>query len=192
MKNTKTATIINGFKSYDIPEYPIEAVREAFINAIAHMDYSLNNECITVFIYDDCIIITSPGGLVYPLTVDDLKMEFNPKHRNKTICNIFKYTEYMEHFGTGISRMREEMLESGLKAPEFYSTGYFQVILRGPDGELIVTDKYLKKDYINLDDYDLNKRQIEALNLMCSDNFIFTFKSYSKHFKTSITTSKGI
>ena len=189
-RNTKTATVVNGFKSYDIPEYPLEAVREAFINAVAHRDYSLSEDCITVFIYDDRIVITSPGGLVYPLTVDDLDVEFNPKHRNKTICNIFKYTEYIKHFGTGISRMREEMLESGLKLPEFYNTNYFQVILRGPNGDLIVTDKYLKKDHINLADYNLNKRQIEALKLMCNDDYIFTFKSYSKHFKTSLTTSK--
>ena len=46
------------------------------------------------------------------------------------------------------------MLENGLKSPKFYNSNYFQVILRCSDGDLIVTNKYLKKD---LDDYDLNK-----------------------------------
>ena len=189
-RNTKTGTIVKGLKSYDIPEYPLEAVREAFINAIAHRDYSLTEDCITFYIYDDRIVITSPGGLPYPLTIEDLNLEVNPKHRNKSICRIFKYTKYMEHFGTGITRMREEMLESGLKEPEFINTNYFTVILRGPNGELIVTDKYVAKDDINLDDYQLNKRQIKALKLMCNENQIFTYKSYSKYFSTSLTTAK--
>ena len=189
-KNTKVGTVIKGLKSYDIPEYPIEAVREAFINAIAHRDYSLNEDCIIVYIYDDRIVISSPGGLIYPLTIEDLKLDFNPKHRNKTVCKIFQYTKYMEHFGTGITRMTQEMLDSGLKAPEFYNTNYFKVILRGPNGKLIVSDKYVKKDHVDLKDYNLNKRQIDALMLMCNENEIFTYDTYSKHFNISITTSK--
>ena len=188
--HTKIRTIIHGLKSYEIPEYPIEAVREAFINAIAHRDYTLKDDCILFYIYDDRIVITSPGGLVYPLTVEDLKMEINPKHRNKAICNIFKYTQYMEHFGTGITRMRNEMIRCGLKTPEFYSTNYFKVILRGPNGKLILTDKYLKKDNINLNDYKLNKRQVEALKMMCNESKIFTYKTYADYFNISLTTSK--
>ncbi len=91
-RNTKIGTFIRGLKSYDIPEYPIEVVREAFVNALAHRDYSLSEDCITFYIYDDRILISSPGGLPDPLTVEDLIIEVNPKHRNKTICNIFKYT----------------------------------------------------------------------------------------------------
>ena len=189
-KNTKIGTIIKGFESYNIPEYPIEAVREAFINALAHRDYSLKDDCITFYIYDDRILISSPGSLPYPLTVEDLKLEINPKHRNKTICRIFKYTKYMEHFGTGITRMKEEMSSSGLPLPEFYNTNYFKVILRGPNGKLIVKDRHFNEEGINLNEYNLNKRQLEALTLMINKNIIFTYKSYSKQFNISITTSK--
>ena len=189
-KNTKIGTFIKGLKSYDIPEYPIEAVREAFVNAIAHRDYSLSEDCITFYIYDDRILVSSPGGLPEPLTIEDLKLEVNPKHRNKTICNIFKYTRFMEHFGTGITRMREEMLDSGLPAPEFYETNYFKVILRGPHGKLIVTEKYLQDDNIDLSKYDLNKRQLEAVTLMFNEGTKFTYKSYAQHFNISLTTSK--
>lgn len=33
-RNTKIGTYVKGLKSYNIPEYPIETVREAFVNAI--------------------------------------------------------------------------------------------------------------------------------------------------------------
>ena len=189
-RNTKIGTFVRGLKSYDVPEYPIEAVREAFVNAIAHRDYSLGDDCITFYIYDDRILISSPGGLPDPLTIEDLKLEVNPKHRNKTICNIFKYTRFMEHFGTGITRMVEEMLDSGLPLPEFYDTNYFKVILRGPNGKLIVTEKHLQEDSLDLSHYNLNKRQMEAVALMCNEGIKFNYKSYAQHFKVSLTTSK--
>lgn len=189
-ENTKNRTIIKGLKSYYIPEYPLEAIRKAFINAIAHRDYSLREDSILFYIYDDRIVITNQGGLVYPLTIEDLKIEVNPKHRNKAICNIFKHTQYMEHFGTGITRMRNEMIESGLKPPEFYSTNYFKVILRGSNGKLILSDKYIKKDGIKLSDYKLNQRQVEALKMMCNEDEFFTYKSYADYFNISLTTAK--
>lgn len=189
-RNTKIGTFIQGFESYDVPEYPIEAVREAFVNAVAHRDYSLTDDCITFYIYDDRILVSSPGSLPDPLTVDDLKIEVNPKHRNKTICRIFKYTKFMEHFGTGINRMRGEMLDSGLPEPEFYDGNYFKVILRGPNGKLIVTEKHLKKDSIDLSGYNLNKRQLEAVTVMFNEGVKFTYKSYAQHFNVSLTTSK--
>ena len=189
-KNTKTGLIVKGFKNYNIPEYPIEAVREAFINAIAHRDYSLDGDCITFYIYDDRILISSPGSLPYPLTVDDLKIEVNPKHRNKTICKILKNTKYMGDYGTGITRMREEMKKSGLSEPEFFNTNYFKVILKGPDGELIVTDYHLQKENIDLSELNLNKRQLKAIKMMFDDNIKFRHKTYSEEFNVSITTSK--
>ena len=189
-RNTKMGTFIRGMMSYDVPEYPIEAVREAFVNAIAHRDYSLAGDCITFYIYDDRILVSSPGGLPYPLTLEDLKIEVNPKHRNKNICKIFKYTKFMEHFGTGITRMRNEMIDSGLPEPEFYDGNYFKVILRGPSGKLIVTEKHLKDNSVDLTGYDLNKRQLDAISLMFNEGANFTYKSYAQHFDVSLTTSK--
>ena len=53
------------------------------------------------------------------MTVEDLGVDKNPIHRNKNICKILQTTEYMEHIGTGITRMREEMKRSSLPEPEF-------------------------------------------------------------------------
>lgn len=189
-RNTKLGTFIQGIKSYDVPEYPIEAIREAFVNALAHRDYSLDEDSILFYIYDDRILVSSPGGLPYPLTIDDLRLEVTPKHRNKTICKIFKYTKFMEHFGTGITRMRGEMEDSGLDEPEFYDGNYFKVILRGPNGRLIVTEKHLQGECVDLSSYNLNKRQLEAATIMFNEAVKFTYKSYSEHFNISLTTAK--
>ncbi len=171
-----------------LPEYPDEAVREAFINAIAHRDYTLIGGFITFYIYDDRIEIASPGKLPFPLTVETLGANITPQHRNKNICAIFEKTKYMEHIGTGIIRMRREMDEFNLPEPEFIDDHYFHVILRGPNGKLILP-KHINK-HVKFNALKLNDRQLSALEKMGNESVEFTYNSYSELFDVSITTSK--
>ena len=120
------------------------------------------------------------------MTLEDLGVEENPKHRNETICKIFGKTKYMEHVGTGIKRMKDEMESAGLKEPEFFDNGFFGVKFYGPDGKLIYrknNDSYNVKD---LAKYDLNDRQLEAAGMMVNEKFVFTYNSYSNHFLNAI------
>ncbi|WP_297983812.1 ATP-binding protein, partial [uncultured Methanobrevibacter sp.] len=111
-------------------EYPFEAIREALVNALAHRDYTIQTASITFYIYPDRIEIKSPGRLVYPLKVSELE-ENKPIHRNETLSRIFSKTIYMEHVGTGIKRMKDEMKRFGLEEPEFMESGeFFKVIFR--------------------------------------------------------------
>ena len=187
-RNTRLGGTVKGWKRIPIPEYPIEAVREAFINAIAHRDYTITDGCITFYIYDDRIEITSPGKLPFPLTVENLGIDIVPRHRNKNICGIFEKTKYMEHIGTGITRMRREMNEFNLPEPEFINEYYFKVILRGPNGELILPKNM--GEHIKFNGFELNKRQITALEQMFDKNINFSHKTYAEFFNISLTTSK--
>ena len=189
-KNTKKGLIVEGMRSVDIPEYPIKAVREGFVNALAHRDYDLRGNCITFYIYDNRIEIISAGSLPYPMTLDDLGVEENPEHRNENICNIFGKTKYMEHVGTGIKRMRDEMRDAGLKEPEFFDNGFFGVKFYGPDGKLIYNKNNKSYNFDDLSKYDLNERQLEAMRMIINRKFVFTYKSYAEHFNLSRATSK--
>jgi len=186
-QNTKMGGIVTGMKRTPIPEYPIKAVREAFLNALAHRDYTLTGDCITFYIYDDRIEIISPGKLPYPMTIADLGVEKNPKHRNKNICKIFQTTEYMEHVGTGINRMRNEMKKSNLPEPEFEDGFYFRVVLRGPNGRLILPKNPSTEDF---EKYNLNDRQIDALLKMINEEVQFTYDSYADFHNVSKSTAK--
>ena len=186
-QNTKLGGIVTGMKRTQIPEYPIKAVREAFINAIAHRDYTLTGNCITFYIYDDRIEIISPGKLPYPMSVEDLGVDKNPIHRNKNICMILQTTEYMEHIGTGIARMREEMKRSSLPEPEFEDGFYFKVVLRGPNGKLILPQNATAKDY---EEFNLNNRQLDAILKMRNDEESFSYNSYAEVYGISKSTAK--
>lgn len=180
-KNTKNGAFIDGFKRISIPEYPIEAVREAIVNAIAHRDYTIFGSCISFNIYDDRIEIISPGKLLYPLTIDDLGKNDNPVHRNPNICNLFSKTQYMEHVGTGITRMKTSMLNYGLPEPVFsVENNFFKVVLFGPNGN------FNKGNVLN--EYKLNTRQEMALTEINEGNGL-TIKQYSIMFKISKSTA---
>ena len=187
-RNTRLGGTVKGWERISIPEYPIEAVREAFNNALAHRNYTLSGGAITFYIYDDRIEIVSPGELPSPLSVETLGIDIVPMHRNKNICGIFEKTMYMEHIGTGITRMRRQMDEFNLPEPEFINEGYFQVILRGPNGKLILPKNI--EQHINLNGLKLNERQMDALEKMGNESMEFTYNIYAELFDVSVTTSK--
>ena len=132
---------IKGFERKTVQDYPFEAIREALVNALAHRDYTITTAPITFYIYNDRIEITSPGRLVYPLTISELE-DNEPIHRNEAICNIFSKTKYMEHVGTGIKRMKDAMRAHGLDEPEFAEIGeFFKVTFRTDAEHTILNDR---------------------------------------------------
>ncbi len=136
-KTTSAISEVKGFKRQTNYEYPFEAIREALVNALAHRDYTIQTASITFYIYPDRIEIKSPGRLVYPLKVSELE-ENKPIHRNETLSRIFSKTIYMEHVGTGIKRMKDEMKRFGLEEPEFTESGeFFKVTFRNNVNDIL-------------------------------------------------------
>ena len=118
-KNTNSGFYIDGMNRVNVDEYPLKAVREGFINALAHRNYERTSSFIEFYIFDNRIEIISPGKLKYPLTIEDIKKDEGIGHRNERICEIFYKTNYMEHIVRGISQMTDEMLKLGLEEPIF-------------------------------------------------------------------------
>lgn len=123
---------MEGFKRIDIPEYSLETLREAVINAVVHRDYSKRGESVRVFCYPDRVEIHSPGLLLPGITVEQMKRgEVQSKLRNPTLANLLKDTPgYMERLGSGIRFMLDETKRIGLPAPQFRETGEFIVTFR--------------------------------------------------------------
>jgi len=104
----------------EIWDYPIEALREAVINALIHRDYFQAGSEIQIRVYDDRILITNPGTLPNGITVDDLKREGHRSiPRNTLLAQVFYYGELLEKWGTGTSRMIALCRKHGIPDPEF-------------------------------------------------------------------------
>ncbi len=50
----------------------MDAVRELVVNAVVHKDYSLQQE-IAVYVYEDKLMVYSPGLLPEGITLENLK-----------------------------------------------------------------------------------------------------------------------
>ena len=89
-------------------EYPLEAVREAIINAVIHRDYAIRGSDIKVAIFDDMLEITSPGALPDTISIDTLGTG-RSEIRNRVLAPIFKELKLIEAWGTGIQKMKREI-----------------------------------------------------------------------------------
>jgi predicted HTH transcriptional regulator len=120
---------IEGWKRIDLPEYPIEALREAVVNAVIHRDYSRRGESIRVFYYADRIEVHSPGLLLPGVTVEQMRRgEVTSKLRNPILAGLLRdIPGYMERVGSGIRLMLEETKQMGLPPPQFREMSEFVV-----------------------------------------------------------------
>ena len=121
-RNMKVRTIINpetGERT-DKPEYPVEAIREAMLNALIHRDYSHFTEGtpIQIDFFTDRMEIHSPGGLYGRMTVEDLGTA-KPDLRHPTLATMSEFLLNTENRYSGIPTIRREMAKADLPAPVF-------------------------------------------------------------------------
>ena len=92
-----------GARREEIPAYPLEAVREAIVNALVHRDYLLSSTDIELSIYEDRMEIVSPGRL--PNGITPVRMLTGCRAaRNQLIKDVMRDYRYLEHSGMGIPR----------------------------------------------------------------------------------------
>jgi ATP-dependent DNA helicase RecG len=140
----------------EIWEYPLIALREAIANALIHRDYTDTGR-IMIRVYEDHVLITSPGTLPNGLTIDDILRNPHPsKLRNPLLASAFYFAGLIERWGSGTLRMASACLERGLPAPEFTQVG----------GELHVTFRKDRFSDARLKALGLSMRQITAVRFV--------------------------
>ena len=79
------------------------ALREALINAMVHNDYTQEAPPV-VEIYSDRLSITSCGGLVTGLSLDEFLIG-RSMPRNRELMRVYKDLDFVEQLGSGMSRI---------------------------------------------------------------------------------------
>lgn len=136
-RHTFHPTRVVGISNVTLDEYPTRALREAIVNAVAHRDYTDASRKITVQIFSDRVVISSPGFPPAPLTLAKLRRgSYRSCSRNPVIAQALATLRLMEQRGSGFARMHEAMLAHGLAAPAYTEQdGYFVVTFHGPNGD---------------------------------------------------------
>lgn len=126
----------------DRSQYPVDAVREAVLNALVHRDYSIHTEGkpIRMTLFSDRLEIRSPGGLYGRLRVDELG-QAQPDARNPLLLTAMEALGKTENRYSGIPRIRLAMREYGLPEPVFLDRrDEFAVILYNEAAEAAAPD----------------------------------------------------
>ena len=118
----KQIKITEKAKHDEVWDYPLEALREAIMNAIVHRDYTDSGN-IQIRIFDDRLEIWSPGLLPKEIDIDNLYKNNRSVPRNKLLMEIFHKVGLIENWGTGFYRMREWCRENGNNDPKFEHRG---------------------------------------------------------------------
>lgn len=137
-RNTRHPMRVVGLNRIRLDEYPVEALREALVNAVAHRQYEDAGRKIMVEVFADRVVVSSPGLPPMPITIEKLrKGKYKPCSRNPVLAQCLSFFHRIEERGSGFRRMRENMLNHGLNQPILGSdTGYFQVTFPGPGDDL--------------------------------------------------------
>jgi ATP-dependent DNA helicase RecG len=172
VSNIRRGVRLAGVQRVEETEYPVEAVREAIVNAVAHRDYQIGGDETRILLYADRIEFYSPGRLPGHVTVDNLIDErFS---RNEVIVQVLADMGFIERLGYGIDRIMQLMANAGLPAPRFEeTTAGFQLTIRG-HGELLAHDTFDTKAWRP---YHLNERQKQAL-VYLTENDRITNREY--------------
>ena len=120
LRNIHMGARLRGVYRQDVYEIPPDAIRELIVNSIVHRSY-IDRRAIQIAVYDNRLEITSPGRLPFGQTVERMKQGYS-KIRNEALAAAFSYMRLIEHWGSGIPRIIEEVREAGLDEPEFISS----------------------------------------------------------------------
>ena len=104
----------------DVPDFPIEVLREAIVNALVHRDYEIEGAKSEIKIDENKVIVTSPGKPLPAISLDELNTFEAPSlSRNPIITYAFSLMDYVEEKGFGMKTFKSLKENFGLPIPKF-------------------------------------------------------------------------
>jgi ATP-dependent DNA helicase RecG len=140
-----------GFLQREIYAFSEKPIREALINAVAHRDYTINSQSIFIKASPDLFEITSPGGLTYGITLNNIL--WNKAWRNRRLCETLQKTPLMERSGQGMDDIFQITIEEGKGEPRLSKSDKYSLVLEIPG-------KVQDKEFILFLEKIANEKQI--------------------------------
>lgn len=103
-------------------EYPKFVRQELIVNAVTHRAYSITGTDIQIKMFDDHIVVESPGKLPGLVRADNIR--FTHFSRNPKIAEFLKNYKFVKEFGEGVNRMCNELEQVGLKDPLYHTNAF--------------------------------------------------------------------
>ena len=101
VRNLGSVAWLEGGRRLSKKALPLDAVREAIVNAVAHRDYTLVGTDVEVSLYSDRLEVISPGRLPNGVTVEKMSEGLRAA-RNELLKEILRDYGYVDHLGMGV------------------------------------------------------------------------------------------
>ena len=110
-------------------EFPIEAVREAIVNAVCHRDYT-DDGSVQVMLFRDRLEVLNPGTLPRGWTAANLLQTHDSKPHNGILATAMQWAGYVEKSGYGTEDIVRKCKAWGLRDPEYHPSSVdFRLVL---------------------------------------------------------------
>ena len=117
MDEVGSDSVVLGLRRHELPRLPLQVVREAVANAVAHRSYEQRGTPVRIDAYPDRIDITSPGPLVAPVTLETMRDAYAA--RNTSIIRVLRAFRLAEDSGQGVDLIEDMMRDELLARPTF-------------------------------------------------------------------------
>ena len=147
-----------------IPEYDLDAMREALINAEAHRSYLMRGTNVELAFYDDRIEIVSCGKIGNGKALEELLKRPTSQRRNQLVCDIFSRLDFMERRGSGIKKIFQAY-ENDEKKPKFeiiddvFIVTFYSRLYRDISKNVDVSAKDVDE---NIENVDVNTKNVDV------------------------------
>ncbi len=129
MDDLGSDVVVIGLHRHELPRIPEPVLREAVANAVAHRTYENARQPVRVELRPDRVVITSPGGLPEPITLENIRQQ--NAARNIDVIKALRRFRLAEDAGLGVDVMQDTMEAALLEPPEFDADGaHVGVVLR--------------------------------------------------------------
>ncbi|MDR0311467.1 MAG: putative DNA binding domain-containing protein [Acidobacteriota bacterium] len=139
-KYLKAKISYEGIERVERHPFPVEAVREAILNAIVHKDYA-RGVPVQIRVYDDKMRLSNTGRLPAGWAVEKLLGSHPSTPYNPSIANVFYLAGHIETWGRGIEKIMTACRDDGIYPPQYdVSSTDITVEFTAPEARLIRTN----------------------------------------------------
>lgn len=178
-------------------EYPKFVRQELIVNAVTHRAYSITGTDIRIKMFDDHIIVESPGKLPGLVRADNIR--FTHFSRNPKIAEFLKNYKFVKEFGEGVNRMCNELEQVGLKDPVYHTNTFMlQAVIYNSSAEKVgyLSGKLAaESEKLAIDSQAYNeptKKNILKIYEEIETNQIFGAPEIERVLKCSTSTAKNV
>ena len=172
-------------------EYPEFVRQEMIVNACCHRDLSITGTDIQVKLFDDRLVVESPGkfpGLVRPDNIRHTHFSRNPR-----LARYLKTYKYVKEFGEGVDRMCREMEADGQPPIKYFMNDFIlRAVAWSKNAKVIDSDKVaISSDKVAISSDKVAIKWAEVKE-RCSPNTIKILEYLTRNNSISNATAREI